>query len=133
MKVRSSALIVILLLLFISPSLAQSLTDVPASAFQERGLGVSVAQQNFTFDRSPSSQTLSIVVSNPTDSPMDVYLALYQNQQWNVLEKLGSIGAGAQKTFHYPVNFTYTGKSEEVDRFGVGGQDVAGYVGSHSP
>ncbi|BAI60258.1 conserved hypothetical protein [Methanocella paludicola SANAE] len=130
MKAKSSALIVILLFLFISPALAQSSTDVPASAFQEKDLSISVAQSNFSFDRSPSSQTLSIVVSNPTNSPMDVYLAVYQNQQWNVLEKLGSVAAGAQKTFDYPVNFTYSGKSEEVDRFGVVGRTYAGYVGS---
>jgi RsiW-degrading membrane proteinase PrsW (M82 family) len=132
MKGKASALLVILLLICVSPALAQTSGDttIPATVFSQKTLDATVGQANFTFDDSHASRTLAILVNNPTDSPMDVYVAMYRDQQWTVVEKLGSVEAGAQKSFDYAVNFTYSGKSEEVDRFGVVGKTYKGYLGS---
>lgn len=130
MRGKTAALLVILLLFFVSPALAQSSGDVPSSVFQDKELIVTIGQSNFTFDQSPASRTLSIMVTNPTTSPMDVYLAIYRGEKWSMVKKLGSVAAGEQSSFDYPVNFTYSGKSEEVDRFGVVGRTYAGYLGS---
>jgi len=133
MKGRASPLLVILLLLALSaPALAQSSGDatVPASAFSHDGLEAYVGPTNFTFGASHANNTLSIEVKNPTDSDMDVYIALYRNQKWSVVKKLGNVEAGALKNFTYPVEFTYSGKTVEVDRFGVVGKTYDGYLGA---
>jgi len=133
MKGKASLLLAILFLLaFSAPALAQSSGDttIPASVFSHGTLDVSIGQTNFTFNDSHASKTLSIAVRNPTDADMDVYVAIYRNQQWSVVKKLGSIEAGAQKTFSYPVDFTYSGKSVEVDRFGVAAKTYSGYLGA---
>jgi len=133
MKGKASLLLVILLFLLLPlPALAQSTGDttIPSSVFTHRALDISIVATNFSFNDSHASRTLSILVKNPTDYPMDVYLAMYQNQQWSVVDKLGSIDAGGQKNFSYPVDFTYTGSTVEVDRFGVAGRTYGGYLGN---
>jgi len=130
MKGKTAVLLAILLLLCVPPALAQTAGDVPSTVFQDRGLNVSVGQSSFTFNQTPANETLSIMVANPTSSPMDVYLEVYQDEQWNMVEKLGSLAAGKSGTFDYPVNFTYSGKSQEVDQFGVVGRTYSGYLGN---
>jgi RsiW-degrading membrane proteinase PrsW (M82 family) len=61
---------------------------------------------------------------------MDLYVAIYRNQRWNVVKKLGSVEPGALKNFTYPVEFTYSGKTVEIDRFGIVGKTYDGYLGA---
>ncbi len=133
MKRQASLLLVILLLLMAAaPALAQTSADttIPASVFTHHSLDVSIDPTYFNFTDSHASRAISFNVKNPDPSRMDVYVALYQNQQWTVVSKLGSIDAGASKTFSYPVDFNYTGKTTEVDRFGIAGKTAQGYLGS---
>jgi RsiW-degrading membrane proteinase PrsW (M82 family) len=133
MKGKAWPLLVILLLLSISaPALAQSARDItlPASAFAHKSLEVSVGPTSFNFTDPRASETLNITVRNPTDASMDVYLALYRDRQWSVVKDLGRVEAGAERTFSFPVNFTYSGKTVEIDEFGVAGRTYSGYVGS---
>jgi protease PrsW len=130
MKGKATILLLVMALLLAAPVMAQSTTTIPSSVFSSQTLDASIVQTNFSFEDSHSSQTLSIAVDNPTDASMDVYVAIYRNQQWDVIKKLGSIEAGAKKTFEYPVNFTYSGKSAEVDRFGIVGRTYDGYKGA---
>ena len=133
MKRQASLLLVILLLLLpMAPAMAQTASDttIPASVFSHSDLDVSIDRTYFNFSDSHAHRILSIAVKNPEDSRMDVYVALYQHQQWNVVSKLGSVDAGTSKTFSYPVDFNYTGKTTEVDRFGIAGKTARGYLGS---
>ncbi len=133
MKGKASPLLVILLLLALAaPALAQAAGDatLPASVFEREGLEVSVGPTNLTFSDSRANATLSIAVRNPTNYSMDVYLALHRDQQWNVVKNLGRVGPGALENFTYPVEFTYTGKTVEVDRFGIVGKTYEGYRGA---
>ncbi len=130
MKVKA-LLPVILLLLLPAAALAQSYGDatLPDSVFSHHVLEAYVSPTSFSFNDSHASRTLSIVVKNPTDSSMDVYLAIYREDGWSLLDRLGSVEAGAEKAFDYPINFTYTGKTEEKDRLGIVGETYKGYIG----
>lgn len=133
MKGKPSPVLVILLLLLLSaPALAQSSTDatIPASAFAHEGLNASIGPTDFAFTAPHANNTLSIEVRNPTNDSMDLYVAIYRNQRWNVVKKLGSVEPGALKNFTYPVEFTYSGKTVEVDRFGIVGKTYDGYLGA---
>lgn len=132
MKGKPSPVLVILLLLLLSaPALAQSSTDatIPASAFAHEGLNASIGPTDFAFTAPHANNTLSIEVRNPTNDSMDLYVAIYRNQRWNVVKKLGSVEPGALKNFTYPVEFTYSGKTVEIDRFGIVGKTYDGYLG----
>lgn len=122
-----TAILAILLVLLALPAAAGAASP---SAFPDTGLAVVAAPSNFTLDQSPASRTLSIQVTNPTAYAMDVYLTVYNDGEWDIIEKLGNVSAGARGSFQYPVNFTYGGKTEEVDRFGVVGRTSAGYSGA---
>jgi RsiW-degrading membrane proteinase PrsW (M82 family) len=135
MKGKASPLLVLVILLSIlvaMPPLARAAGDatLPESVLEHRGLDVSVGTTNFTFNDSRANETLSIAVRNPTDSTMDVFLAIRNNQQWDVVKDLGTVGPGGLASFTYPVEFIYSGKTVEVDQFGVAGRTRSGYVGA---
>jgi RsiW-degrading membrane proteinase PrsW (M82 family) len=133
MKLKALTMLAMLLLLCLPAGAhAQATGDstVPASVFSGGSLEVAVGQSSFTLGSSPDNETITFTVLNPTGAPMDVYLAVYQGGQWNVLEKLGSIGAHAKKSYSYRVPFTYSGKTSETDRFGVVGRTSDGYLGA---
>ncbi len=134
MKGKASVLPVILSLLVLLsllslavPVLAQSSGDttIPASVFHNKTLNVSMEPTDFSFYDSHASQAISIDVTNPTNDPMDVYVAIYKDRQWNVVKKLGSLEGGARKAFTYSVDFTYGGKTNETDQFGIAGTCLA--------
>ncbi len=132
MKGKAPLLLVILLLVLPAGALAQSSGDmtIPDYVFSHKTLDISVSPTSFAFNDSHASRTLSIVVKNPTDSSIDVYLAVYKDERWDLLERLGSVEAGAEKAFDYPINFTYSGKTEEKDKLGIVGKTYKGYIGA---
>ena len=123
---------ILALLLLAVPALAQTAGDtvIPSYAFYHNTLGASVSPTNLSFNDSEAQQNLSIVVKNTGDNRMNVYLALYQDQQWTVVDNLGSVDPGFERTFTYSVDFVYTGKTYETDRFGVAGSTIHGFQGT---
>lgn len=90
-----------------------------------------VSDNRFAFKEAADSRNVSLKVSNPTGDSMDVYLAAYQEGDWNILGKMGTVGPESTTTFVYPLDFSYNGRSVEVDRFGVVGHVDDRYLGSH--
>jgi len=123
---------ILVLLLLTAPALAQTSGDttVQSSVFYHNTLDISISPTSFAFNDSLAHENLSINVKNNAESRMDVYLAIYQNQQWTVVDKLGSLDPGYEAKFTYPVDFTYTGKTLETDRFGVVGKTAFELQGS---
>jgi RsiW-degrading membrane proteinase PrsW (M82 family) len=133
MKLKALLLLAILVLLLLSaPALAQTVGDttILPSVFVHNSLDVHVSPTSFALNDSQVQKNLSITVTNNGDSRMDVYLAIYQNGQWTVVDKLGSVGPGYETKFTYPVDFSYAGKTFETDTFGVAGKTSYGLTGS---
>lgn len=108
------------------------LTDqvLPEGSFKDGSLPARiVSPTNYSFSDPTSSQNLTINVTNPTNSRVSLYLAIYRDDQWNVLDKIGSLEPGKTAMLEYPVKFKYNGRPEETDRFSVIGETASGYVG----
>ncbi|WP_148266725.1 PrsW family intramembrane metalloprotease [Methanocella arvoryzae] len=126
------------LLLFLSGTVAQAqgpengLAEqvLPAGSFKDGSLSVRlVSPTHYAFSDPTSSQNLTFDVTNPTDSKVAVYLAVYRDGQWNVLDRIGSVEPGRSAMLEYPVKFKYAGQATETDRFGIIGETASGYVG----
>lgn len=103
---------------------------LPASVFTNGSLNVVTGPgTNYTFTGPSLSQNLTFKVSNPGDSEIKLYVAVLRHSQWNVIDSLGTIPPGQTKTFEYPVNFSYNGRTNETDLFAVIGQTRSGFVG----
>jgi RsiW-degrading membrane proteinase PrsW (M82 family) len=111
------------------PALSQS-QQLSGAVFAERALSVQVNNTNFTFSGPQASETISIRVYNPANEPLDVYVATYKSGKWTLGDRLGIIASGDAKAFEVPVNFSYAGRTTEVDRFGILGKSATAYLGS---
>ncbi|MCD1294627.1 PrsW family intramembrane metalloprotease [Methanocella sp. CWC-04] len=98
-------------------------------SFSKRTLVVELISSDiYDFNGAKANRNISLTVTNPENSYMDVYLAYYRNDKWVVLGKLGSMGPGEMKIFNYPVEFSYAGRTTETDRFGVIGKVNGKYL-----
>ena len=82
----SLALLILTVMLLLGatlPALSQS-QPVSETVFSDRALDIQVSGTNFTFSSSQVNETISINVKNPTDAPLDIYVALYKNGEWTV-------------------------------------------------
>lgn len=125
-----------LLSFFSMPALAQASAgsivgkELPSGSFQPRSLDVSLTSAgDYSFAEAKADKVLSFTVRNTLSSRIDVYAAIFKDEKWHVLDKLGTLDPGAQGAFEYTVNFSYNGKTTEHDTFGVIGSDGKQYVG----
>ncbi len=131
---------VILLLLFtavisdgaVAQDMSNDLTDqsLPATAFSDGTLNAALhSKTNYTFSDHTSKENLTLDITNPTDKQMALYLAMYKDDEWQVLDLIGNIDPGKSISIDYPVTFAYNGRPEETDRFSVIGKTSTGLVG----
>jgi len=108
------------------------LTDqsLPVSAFSDGTLEAALlSKTNYSFSDHTSKQNLTLDVTNPTDKKMALYLAMYKDDEWQVIDQIGNITPGDSIHIEYPVTFIYNGHPEETDRFSVIGKTTSGLVG----
>jgi RsiW-degrading membrane proteinase PrsW (M82 family) len=120
----SQALLILIVVLLFSaslPALSQS-PPVSDTVFSGRALDIQVSGTNFTFSSSQVNETISISVKNPTDTPLDVYIAMYKNGEWTVGDKLGTVAPRSTDVYALAEGFSYSGRTIEVDRMGVLGE-----------
>ncbi len=125
------------LLLAALPAIAQgsgsgSATDntFPHGIFRNGTLDVSLSDgTDFSFSDPSASRDLTFRVTNPESSNMQVFLALDRDNQWNVLDSLGTLKPGESKDFTFKAGFNYTGKTNETDVFSVIGKTQSHYAG----
>lgn len=132
----------VLLFMLFSPgaSLSQSTGDtqdgmvdesLPADIIAKNNLSVCLdTNTSFSFSTSHGSEMLPINVSNPTNTSIDVYIAIFGHNQWNIVDKLGTMKPGESQTFNYQVNFSYNGRTTETDQFAVIAKTPQGHIGS---
>jgi RsiW-degrading membrane proteinase PrsW (M82 family) len=128
-------LLITLVLILIQPSVVLPAGPggpaIHPGVFSEKALEVHVnAPASFTFHEFKARENLSINVANPTGTQMAAYIALYRHHKWYVLGKLGEVGPGENKTFVYPVSFSYHGRTKERAEFGVAGKADGTYAGN---
>ena len=133
MSIRlSQALLILMVVLLFSASstaLAQSPT-VPDTVFSDRALDIQVSGTNFTFSSSQVNETITIDVKNPTDTPLDLYSALYKNGEWTVGDKIGTLAPRSTGIYGLVETFSYSGRTSEIDRMGVLGWSSSAALGN---
>lgn len=84
---------------------------------------------SYSFDKAVSEETLQISISNPTGTNLSLYLAIYRDDQWNIVKRIGYLDPGKSQTFDVPVTFSYNGRPSETDQFGVVAKTSSGFIG----
>ena len=133
MSIRlSPALLILIAVLLFSASLPALSQTQPVSdaMFSTRALDIHVSNTNFTFSSSQVNETISISVKNPTDTPLDIYVAMYKNGEWTVGDKLGTLAARSTEVYGLVEGFTYSGRTTEMDRMGVLGRSSSADLGN---
>ena len=130
-RLSPALLILIAVLLFGAslPALSQAPT-VPGTVFSDHLLDVQVSGTNFTFSSSQVNETISIGVKNPTDMPLDIYVAMYKNGEWTVGDRLGTVAPQSADVYGLVESFSYSGRTNEVDRIGVLGRSSSVDLGN---
>ncbi|OPY25268.1 MAG: hypothetical protein A4E28_03253 [Methanocella sp. PtaU1.Bin125] len=124
-----------LILLASLPAMAQgygSESDLtfPHGIFRNGTLDVTLSDgAEFSFSNPSADRELTFRVTNTAGSSMQVYLALDRDDQWNVIDTLGTLMPGESRDFTYKAGFTYTGKTNETDTFSVIGKTQTHYTG----
>jgi RsiW-degrading membrane proteinase PrsW (M82 family) len=114
------------------PAIAQSSPDnsYPPGIFRDGSLNASMTSPaDLHFSDPGGSEKLTFQVTNDRRSDLDVLLALYKDDQWNVIHSFGTVSPGETKTLTYAANFNYTGKTNETDRFALIGKFSPGFAG----
>jgi RsiW-degrading membrane proteinase PrsW (M82 family) len=122
-----------LILLVVTPAMAQLAPQdqiYPHGVFRNGSLDARMTSPPcLSFSDPSGSRDLTFEVSNNRRSDMDVLLALSQDNDWNVITRLGTVAPGETKTFTYTAGFNYTGKTNETDTFALIGRSDSWFLG----
>ncbi|MEM2974235.1 MAG: hypothetical protein QW112_01230, partial [Candidatus Micrarchaeia archaeon] len=98
----------------------------PASAYEipvnltKGDLNATVSPiQTFHFNESPVKISFSVIIDNPLDSPMKIYLAEKTDTYWRIITELGEIPTLSTSSFSFDMKFEYGGASTYTGEYAI--------------
>lgn len=128
-----AAAFVLLLTVLTLPALAQFVGNdrtYPIGIFRDASLDARMTSPaDLSFSDPGATRGLTFEVTGRRNADIDVLLAISQDDQWYVINDLGTVAPGETKIFSYTAAFNYTGKTIENDTFALLGKSPSGFTG----